>query len=195
LSRPRRGGTWQPELQIGSEEEETCPPASFPQRLSANLLYHLGGPGAKIGRKTHYHWLENDSAYAAAFKQVQMIAGDALESVAVERAVMGWTEPVYFRGEKCDEMRRYDNAMLMFLLRALKPDMYGARVHVPAPAVAAPPAQPKVEVVFVDSAQAGAQVEEPAGRATVMAANAVDAPEVSEEEILRKMRAFLRKTA
>jgi hypothetical protein len=54
-------------------------------------------------------------------------------------------------------VRRYDNAMLMFLLRALKPEVYGARVHVPAPAAAAPPAQPKVEVAFADSAQAGGQ--------------------------------------
>jgi hypothetical protein len=110
---------------------------------------------AKIGRKSHYRWLQNDADSAAAFKQAQMIAGDTLQGVAFERALVGWTQPVFFRGEKCGEVRRYDNAMLMFLLRALKPEVYGARVRVPAPAIAAPPAQPprKVEVVFRNAAE------------------------------------------
>jgi hypothetical protein len=107
---------------------------------------------AGVTRKTHYRWLEQDSGYAAAFKRTQMIAGDTLESVAIERATVGWTEPIYFRGEKCGEVRKFDDAMLMFLLRGLMPEKYGHRVQIQPPSVAAPSAQPKVEVVFAHSA-------------------------------------------
>jgi hypothetical protein len=82
-----------------------------------------------------------------------MIAGDTLEGVAFERALVGWTEPVYFRGQKCGERRRYDDALLMFWLKALKPETYGNKVRIPARAAAAPPAQPKVEVVFRNAAE------------------------------------------
>jgi hypothetical protein len=109
---------------------------------------------ARIDRRTHYHWMENDCGYAAVFKQVQLIAGDTLESAAFERAVVGWTEPVFFRGEKCGERRKYDNAMLMLLLRAWKPEVYGNRVQIRPSAVAAPaPPPPQVRVIFVSAAE------------------------------------------
>jgi hypothetical protein len=111
---------------------------------------------AGVTRKTHYRWLEQDSDYAAAFKRTQMIVGDTLESVAIERATVGWTEPVFYRGEKCGEVRKFDDAMLMFLLRALKPEVYGHRVQIQPPSVAAP-AQRKLEVVYVSAKEAAAR--------------------------------------
>jgi hypothetical protein len=77
-----------------------------------------------------------------------MMAADYLESQAVERATVGWLEPVFFQGKQCGTVRRYDGGLLMFLLRGMMPEKYGNKVRIQAPGVAAP-VQPKVEVVFV----------------------------------------------
>jgi hypothetical protein len=166
---------------------------SFEDRCSVRSAAHAAG----ISPRTHYRWL-SDAKYATAFEKSKLVAGDVLEAECVRRGVRGWDETVYYQGRPCGTVHRYDNKLLMFLLRCMLPERYGDRAAIPARAAAAPPAQPKVKVVYADSAQAGAQIdgEEPAGRSAVMAASAMDtpAPEASEEEIVWKTRASLRKT-
>jgi hypothetical protein len=76
-------------------------------------------------------------------------AGDYLESVAVERATVGWLEPIHYQGKVCGHVRRYDGGLLQFLLRGMMPEKYGVHRH----QVSAPqgtPTQSKIEVVFVN---------------------------------------------
>jgi hypothetical protein len=83
-----------------------------------------------------------------AFKQCQRAAGDYLESVAVERATVGWLEPVHYQGKVCGHVKRYDGGLLQFLLRGMMAEKYGVQRH----EVTAPqgtPTQAKIEVVFV----------------------------------------------
>jgi hypothetical protein len=82
---------------------------------------------ARITRKTHYQWLRQDPAYVRAFDESRILAADFLESCAVQRATAGWLEPVRYRGEQCGTVRRYDNGLLMFLLRGMWPEKYGNR--------------------------------------------------------------------
>lgn len=67
---------------------------------------------AEIHRSTHYHWLEEDPEYKAAFEASWQQAGDHLEAVAVKRAVEG------------------SDLLLIFLLKALKPEKYRERSEV-----------------------------------------------------------------
>jgi hypothetical protein len=105
---------------------------------------------AKVARRQHYTWLEEDPEYAAAFERAKDEAAQQLEDEAVRRAYKGFLEPVVFQGQftypalvdpetndwKLDEeghriqsteplcIRRHSDSLLMFLLKAWRPVKY-----------------------------------------------------------------------
>jgi len=80
---------------------------------------------AGISRPTSYRLLERDKEFAADWRDAMASSVDALESEARRRAVEGVEEPLFQKGAKVGTIRRYSDALLMFLLRAAKPDRYG----------------------------------------------------------------------
>ena len=104
---------------------------------------------AGIDRQTHYNWLKRSPGYREAFEKRKKRGAEYLESVAVERATDGWTEPIYYQGEKCGSVRRFDGSMLQFLLRGMMPEKYGAqRTEISGPQGG--PIQTTVKVIFVE---------------------------------------------
>lgn len=89
---------------------------------------------AGISRRTHYNWLEKEDpdgklsaqavSYKAAFEEAREIAEENLLSEARRRAVEGVEEPVYYQGKICGMKKRYSDSLLIFLLKALKPEKY-----------------------------------------------------------------------
>lgn len=79
---------------------------------------------AGISRTTHYNWLRDDPAYAVALEQAAADAGDRLEAEAVRRAVEGWDEPVFHRGEVVGYVHKYSDTLLIFALKGAKPEKY-----------------------------------------------------------------------
>ena len=79
---------------------------------------------ARIGRRRHYHWLEQDPDYRLAFEQAKLEVVGELEDEAVRRACGGWLEPVFYQGRQCGTMRRYSDRLLMFLLKGWRPERY-----------------------------------------------------------------------
>lgn len=49
---------------------------------------------------------------------------ELLEQEAYRRAYHGTLEPVFFKGELCGHVRRYSDNLMMFLLKARKPELY-----------------------------------------------------------------------
>lgn len=47
-------------------------------------------------------------------------ACDTLEAEAMRRAVQGFEQPVYHKGVKCGTVRKYSDALLMFLLKSAR---------------------------------------------------------------------------
>ena len=82
---------------------------------------------AGITRKSHRDWMQR-VAYAAAFKEAFEAACEALEQEARRRAVDGWKEPVYFKGEVVGSTPRYSDGLLIFLMKGAMPDKYAERV-------------------------------------------------------------------
>ncbi len=80
-----------------------------------------------INRHTHYNWLESDEGYAARFKEAEEGVTEALEAEARRRAQVGVEEPVHFQGKRVDVIRRYSDTLLIFLLKARRPDTYRER--------------------------------------------------------------------
>lgn len=67
--------------------------------------------GAGIGRQSAYEWRANDPAFAAAWKEAEETAVDALEKAAWDRAKAGMSD-----------------RMLELLLKAHRPDKFKERV-------------------------------------------------------------------
>ena len=83
-----------------------------------------------VVRQSHYYWMEHLPGYREAAEQAREMATDRLEREAWRRAVEGWDEPVYQKGQLVATVRRYSDALLMLLLRANRPEKYRKRVEV-----------------------------------------------------------------
>lgn len=98
---------------------------------------HLGNiteaaKAATIYRTTHYDWLKTDPDYTAAYHQVREAAADRLETEALRRAVDGTERPIFYKGEQIATVTEYSDTLLIFLLKAARPDKYRERWHVAA---------------------------------------------------------------
>jgi hypothetical protein len=103
---------------------------------------------AKVARSTHYKWLEKYPKYRDSFTKTKLWAAEYLESVAVERASVGWLEPVHYQGAVCGHVRRFSDGLMMKLLTGMMPEKYGIkRQEISGPQGA--PIQAKIEIVFV----------------------------------------------
>ena len=89
----------------------------------------LAAMQAGIHRATHYRWLAEDEAYANAAEEAKEEAIEALEAEARRRAL------------------EYSDTLLMFLLKAARPDKYRERREItgagrgPLMVVSAPPSK------------------------------------------------------
>lgn len=88
---------------------------------------------AGISRTLFYNQIKFDPEYATAFKNAQIERDSVRNTLRLEsaqqelhrRAVEGWEEPVFdIKGNHCGNKRRYSDACLIFMLKALKPEMY-----------------------------------------------------------------------
>lgn len=91
---------------------------------------------AKIGRRTHYHWLA-DPEYQVLFNEATEAAADRLEAELIDRVYKGTPEILTWQGEvqyQRDEhgnltdkplmVRRKNDTLLIFALKAVRPDKY-----------------------------------------------------------------------
>jgi hypothetical protein len=88
-----------------------------------------------MDRRTHYDWLKTDPDYAVSYQNAEDAAIDALESEARRRALVGIEEPVFHQGREVGLTRKYSDALLIFLLKAKRPNTYRERVQVQAEGV------------------------------------------------------------
>lgn len=84
----------------------------------------------EINRATHYTWLADDPDYAQAFDAAGEIAVERLEQEARRRAVDGVDEPVFYKGDQVASVRKYSDTLLIFLLKAARPERYRERFDV-----------------------------------------------------------------
>ena len=80
-----------------------------------------------IGRRTHYNWLSSDSAYADRFEEAKEEAVEMLETEARRRAMSGVERILYYKGQEIGRERHYSDRLLMFLLKAARPEKYRER--------------------------------------------------------------------
>lgn len=64
---------------------------------------------------------KKDPDFDAAMTEAQEDFKEAVEREVLRRAVMGWDEPVYQKGELVGEVRKYDSNLLALLIKKLDP--------------------------------------------------------------------------
>ena len=79
---------------------------------------------AGIAYRTVMRKRQKDPAFAEQMRVAQEMHTQALEREMYRRAVEGIEEPIMFRGEVVEKVRRYSDQLLMFALRARRPDVY-----------------------------------------------------------------------
>ena len=80
-----------------------------------------------LARGSVYRWCKADQQFAEAFADAMEEAIELLEWEARRRAMGEVQLPVYHDGEVVGHMPRYSDALLMFLLRAHRPEKYRER--------------------------------------------------------------------
>ena len=84
---------------------------------------------AQVARSSHYEWMEKNPAYRRAFEEAQEDAADTLEAEVYRRAVKGVRKPIgWYKGVAGGFVREYSDLLLMFRLKALRPEKYRERV-------------------------------------------------------------------
>ena len=88
---------------------------------------------AEVGRTTHYEWLERSPEYRRAFEAAKEDAADNLEAEVYRRAVKGVRKPVgWYMGKAGGYVREFSDVLLIFYLKALRPEKYRERVDLRA---------------------------------------------------------------
>ena len=79
---------------------------------------------AGITDRSHRSWMAHSEQYRAAFKEAEERAIQVLEVELRRRAVEGFEDPVFYQGKEVGAVRRYSDLLLIFLLKARRPDVY-----------------------------------------------------------------------
>ncbi len=94
------------------------------ERYAETASIALASCHAGVSRRTHLNWRKRDRRFEAACQEALEIAIDDIEAEARRRAKDGTLEPVFYGGKPCGAIRRYSDTLLMFLLKAARPEKY-----------------------------------------------------------------------
>lgn len=83
-----------------------------------------------ISRPTAYKRRSTNEEFAAAWDEAWELGLNSLEDEAIRRAAQGWEERVYQKGEYVGTVRKYSDLLLMFLLKANRPEKYRERTEI-----------------------------------------------------------------
>ena len=132
---PPRAGE-EPEERIGTAEWTVLTPerqATFLDQLTAHGGVRLAARAAGVSRQTAYRLRAKSAAFALAWDAARLAARPMAEDALACRAVDGWEEPVFYRGEKIDSRRRYCSRLLLAHLARLDKLAERAEVHAALP--------------------------------------------------------------
>jgi len=69
----------------------------------------------------------SDPDFAVRWTEADNLAIERMEVEADRRAVDGTDRPVFYQGGRCGEIREYSDSLLMFRLKARRPNVYRER--------------------------------------------------------------------
>src|SRR4051794_11696208 len=93
----------------------------FLESLARTGNVSASADAASVHRSTVYEHAERHPDFAEEWETAVEIAVDALELEARRRAFEGTEEPVFYKGQQCGKIRKYSDTLLIFLLKAHRP--------------------------------------------------------------------------
>ncbi|AEV24612.1 hypothetical protein Dsui_0192 [Azospira oryzae PS] len=84
---------------------------------------------SRLARRSAYEWRDDDPDFARAWDEALERGTDALEDEAVRRATEGTLKPVFYKGQKCGSVREYSDTLLIFMLKARRPEKFKERTE------------------------------------------------------------------
>ncbi|MEK9661667.1 MAG: hypothetical protein VW644_08035 [Alphaproteobacteria bacterium] len=123
---------------------DDAPPRRFTEIGAKRFLDELAETGsvceaarrARMPRASLYRRRADDPAFARSWDEALEMAYDLLHDEAMRRAIEGVDKPVFYRGEEVATVRQKSDRLLMFLMRAHRPERYDpsfVRPHEPGP--------------------------------------------------------------
>lgn len=112
---------------------QRSPKCEAQQKLFCECYVRVGtitGASREAGIDPNYHfrWLEQDPDYPARFKMAHLQASELLVEEGRRRAYQGVEEPTgWYKGEPGGFVKRYSDALLIFLIKGAFPDIYKDR--------------------------------------------------------------------
>lgn len=103
--------------------------AGFCEYLRAGWSITAAAGKIGVARQSIYALKAKDVAFACAWDDAYESGTDLYEDEAKRRAVEGTDKPVFYRGEKVGHIREYSDTLLIFTLKARRPDKYRERVE------------------------------------------------------------------
>lgn len=92
--------------------------------LRRGLTVSRAATEAKICRSALYAWRREDEAFAAEWEDAFEEGSDRLEDEMLRRAVDGNEKPVYQQGKLVGHIREYSDTLLIFALKARRPEKF-----------------------------------------------------------------------
>ncbi len=102
--------------------------AAFLSNIANGKTTSAAADAAAIDIAWPFRWRDENRKFASAWKAADAAGADLIEEEAFRRAVKGVEKPVYRAGEVVGHVADYSDTMLMFLLKARRPERYGPRV-------------------------------------------------------------------
>jgi hypothetical protein len=102
--------------------------APFLDALGKSAVVLLACRAAGVSRATVYRHRARSGRFARRWDDALEDAVDMLEAEARRRALHGTDRPVYYRGEAVGTVREYSDTLLIFLLKASRPERYRDRL-------------------------------------------------------------------
>ncbi len=83
-----------------------------------------------VSRTWMYKLKESDDYIATLWEEALGIFNDGLLAEALDRALHGWDEPVFYKGEQIGWRRRFSDRLMELALRGAFPEKYKDRAEV-----------------------------------------------------------------
>lgn len=102
----------------------------FIKHLSEKANVSAACRKAGISRQYAYQIRDEDGVFKKAWDEALIIATEALEYEARRRAEEGVLDPIYYKDSQVGAVRKYSDTLLIFLLKAHRPETYRDNSHV-----------------------------------------------------------------
>jgi hypothetical protein len=96
----------------------------FLEALAKLGVVSYAAKAAGVGRRTAYDLRESDPDFAARWDEAAEESIEVLEHEVFRRGVTGVLRPVFYRGKRVGSVRDFSDQLLMFTLRARRPEKY-----------------------------------------------------------------------